>query len=197
MTERAKQLHTTADDQLAELIGCLSTADETTLRLPCYGREKLGDGTVAASAQHTADNYQRIASFLQTSARLSAAHEPTPPGAHRIPRLLRALGHGPADHVEHGAGPGQHDDHYTAENIDLSAIIKQLSGLRETLGHIAELSDRQLNAVPPKDSFRFCDGQRTLEQVLAGLLKHQGHQVDAPPVRAAIKDLVDQDYRRR
>lgn len=46
-------------------------------------------------------------------------------------------------------------------------------------GQIAELADSQLDAIPPKDAFRFCDGQRTLEQVLAGLLKHQGHQLEA------------------
>jgi hypothetical protein len=31
----------------------------------------------------------------------------------------------------------------------------------------SELTDSQLDQVPPKHSFRFCDGQRTLEQVLA------------------------------
>ena len=36
-----------------------------------------------------------------------------------------------------------------------------------------------VDQVPPKDSFRFCDGQRTLEKVLAGLLKHQAHQLEA------------------
>ena len=39
--------------------------------------------------------------------------------------------------------------------------------------------NRLKDAIPPKDSFRFCDGERTLEQVLVALLKHQGHQVDA------------------
>ncbi|MBV8713036.1 MAG: hypothetical protein JOY56_14705 [Solirubrobacterales bacterium] len=42
----------------------------------------------------------------------------------------------------------------------------------------------QLDRVPAKDSFRFCDGERTLEQVLLGLLKHQDHQVQA--LRAAL-----------
>lgn len=83
MTERRKQLHTTADEQIAELIALLPTVDEASLRLPCPGREKLGDGTLAAAARHTADNYQRIAAFVQTSDRMSGVHEPTPHGGHR------------------------------------------------------------------------------------------------------------------
>ena len=58
-------------------------------------------------------------------------------------------------------------------------MVEQLKASRDTLGRIGELTDSQLDAIPPKDSFRFCDGQRTLEQVLAGLLKHQAHQVEA------------------
>lgn len=65
MIERSKQLHATADRQIEALIGLLSTLDEATLRLPRPGREKLGDGTVAASAWHAVDNYQRIATFVQ------------------------------------------------------------------------------------------------------------------------------------
>jgi hypothetical protein len=179
MTERGQELHATADEQIADLLALVSTVDEAALRLPCPGREKLGDGTVGASVRHTAENYQRIAGFVQTSDRMSGAHAPTPNGAHRIPRFLRAIGHGPADHAEHGPGAGQHDDQYTAGNIDLTAVVTELSASRDSLGRIAELTDIQLNAIPPKDSFRFCDGRRTLEQVLAALLKHQSHQVDA------------------
>lgn len=179
MTERGNALHATSDPQIAALIDLMSTVDEAALRLPCRGREKLGDGTVAACARHTADNYQRIAAFVQTSDRMSAAHAASQHNGHRIPRFLRAFGHGPADHGEHGPGAGQHEDSYSADNIDLSTVVTQLSASRGTLGQVAELTDSQLDAVPPKDSFRFCDGQRTLEQVLASLLKHQSHQVDA------------------
>ena len=89
MTERGKQLHAIADGQIAELIALIATVDEAALRLPCPDREKLGDGTVGASVRHTADNYQRIAEFIQASdqrsvaprpqggPRLSAAHDPT------------------------------------------------------------------------------------------------------------------------
>jgi hypothetical protein len=174
MTERARGLSATADEQIAELIDLLSTLDQAALRRPCPGREKLGDGTIGAAARHTADNYERIADFVQTSDQMSAAH-----GGHRIPRFLRALGHEPQDHANHDHGPTQHDHGYTAENIDLDAVLEQLNASRSTLARIAELDDSQLDAIPPKDGFRFCDGQRTLEQVLASLLKHQAHQVEA------------------
>ena len=94
-------------------------------------------------------------------------------------RFVHALGQGPADHGEHGPGAGQPADSYSADNIDLDAVVRQLTASRDTLGQVAGLTDSQLDAIPPKDTFRFCDGQRTFEQVLASLLKHQRHQVDA------------------
>jgi hypothetical protein len=72
---------------------------------------------------------------------------------------------------------------YSADTIDLDAVVTQLTASRDTLGQVAELTDRELDVIPPKDSFRFCDGQRTLERVPASLLKHQRHEVDA--LRAA------------
>ena len=174
MTKRGQELSVNADRQIAELIDVLSALDQAALRGPCPGREKLGDGTIGAAAQHTADNYQRIADFVQTSDRMSAGH-----GGHRIPRFLRALGHGPHDHANPETGAARHRNGYTEDSIDLDAVVGQLNASRDALGRIGELTDSQLDAVPPKHSFRFCDGQRTLEQVLAGLLKHQAHQVEA------------------
>jgi len=178
MTERGQELAATADQQIAELIDLLVALDQAALDRPCPGREKLGDGTIAAAARHTADNYQRIAGFVQTSDHMSAGHQPQG-GGHRMPRFLRALGHGPQDHAERGHGAGRHDDQYTAVTTDPAAVVEALTAARDALGRIAELTDSQLDQIPPKDVFRFCDGQRTLEQVLAALLKHQAHQVDA------------------
>jgi hypothetical protein len=179
MTGRATHLHATADGHIAELIGFIAAIDDATLRLPCPGREKLGDGTIAASARHTADNYQRIAEFLKISDRMSGTNEPSQHGGRPIPRFLGAFGHGPPEHAANGPGAGERQNEHTADNIDLNRLVKQLTAARATLGRIAELTDSQPDAIPPKDSSRFCDGQRTLEQVLAGLLKHQGHQVAA------------------
>jgi len=154
MAERAEQLHSTANGQIEQLIGLLSSIDQATLRLPCPGRQKLGDGTVGALVSHTADNYQRIAGFVQTS--------------------------------EGAPGAGQHGHGHSADNIDPTAVITQLSAARDALGRLAELTNGQLDAVPPKDSFRFCDGQRTLHQVLASLLKHQAHQLDSIQTTVAL-----------
>ncbi|MBV9339099.1 MAG: hypothetical protein JO243_24685 [Solirubrobacterales bacterium] len=179
MSERANELHATADRQVADLLDLVAALDDETSRRPCPGRDKLGDGTVAASAQHTADNYERIADFLTASRRASAAHAPAKHGGHRIPRFLRSRGHGSAEHAEHGPSAGRHDAPYTADNTDLADLTRRLSTTRDALRQIAELTDGQLNAIPPGGSFRFCDGRRTLEQVLASLLKHQGHQLGA------------------
>jgi hypothetical protein len=178
MTERANQLRLTADRQITDLLDMISTLDEDSSRMPCPGREKLGDGTVAACARHTADNYQRIAAFVTTSDRKS--DEPSEPGGHRRPRFARSLGHGPTrGHDENGSEPALHDGPYTADDTDLALVTRQLSTTRETLRKIAELTDSQLDAVPPEGAFRFCDGQRTLDHVLASLLKHQARQLDA------------------
>ena len=186
MTERGKQLHTIADRQITELADLIRTLDEATLRLPCTGREKLGDGTVGAFAQHTAHNYRRIGAFVAASDQMSAAHLTGQP-AHRIPRFLRGLGHQTAQHSHNGPDNHRHDEPYTAENASRADLAEQLSAARENLSGIAELTDRQLDTVPPKNSFRFCDGQRTLEQVLTALLKHQDHQVRA--LQAALSPI--------
>jgi hypothetical protein len=101
-----------------------------------------------------------------------------------MPRFVRSLGHGPEGHAGTGPGPSFRDGAYTADNTDLTLVARQLSTTRETLRQIAGLTKDQLDAVPPEGAFRFCDGQRTVEDVLARLLKHQDHQLDA--LKAAI-----------
>ena len=102
---------------------------------------------------HIADNYHRIAAFIRGGGA----------GEHRL-----AAAH------NHPAPP---------QNIPLHQLLAELSAAPRGLSPLADLADEQLDTVPPPDAARFCDGKRTLEQVLAGMLKHQGHQVDA--VRAA------------
>jgi hypothetical protein len=173
MTSRAQRLHATADEQIAELIHIVSLEDHM-LRRPLPGREKLGDGTIGASARHTADNYQRIAGFIATSSQMTAGHDSR---GHRMPGFLRGLGHPPRRHT---APPGAgHDVGYSADTTNPRALADQLTATRGALGRIADLTDSQLDAIPPIDSFRFADGRRTLEQVLASLLKHQAHQLAA------------------
>jgi hypothetical protein len=185
VSERGIQLRETADEQISELIGLFSARGEAALILPCAGREKLGDGTVAALALHTADSYLRIAGFLQTTGQMSGARAEAAQGGHGIPGLLLADAHAPRGHAECGHDEGTHDGDYTAHNVDLHGLLERLSTGRDALSLLADLPDERLDSVPPTGSFRFCDGQRTLEQVVVSLLKHQGHQIDA--MKAAVR----------
>lgn len=176
MSDRGTQLLQVADTQIAELTKLLSARDEAALRLPCPGREKLGDGTIAACASHTAENYLRIARFVTGDDQAPVTHGPKRRGPHRIPSFIRggkhASGHNPG---MHSARPG---------DVDRQGVLEALSGGRDALGLLASRTDEQLDTVPPASDMKFCDGQRTLHQIVANLLNHQGHQVDA--LRAAL-----------
>ncbi len=156
MGERGAQLLQTARGQISELVGLLSTHGDAALTRPCPGRGTLGDGTVGATAMHAADNYGRIAGFLQAT-----------------------VG-GPGSYRESG-----HGGHYRAEDVDLDDLLERLARALNAVNLVGELSDEHLHEVPPRSDMRFCDGQRTLEQVLTSLLRHQRHQVDA--LRAAVE----------
>jgi hypothetical protein len=153
---RARQLHETADHQLAELAEILSRAGQAGLERPCAGRERLGDGTVGAVAAHAIDNYGRIAQFVADVRDGTARHEPAP--------------HGQA----HGA-----------TDVELNSLLGHLESARVALAGIEGLTDAQLDSVPPAGAMRFADGERTLEQVIANLLNHQRHQIEA--VTAALR----------
>src|SRR5436309_3515157 len=131
MSERSQRLYAVAEQQITNLIALLSNLDESALRLPCRDRENLGDGTVGACMRHTADSYQRIAGFVESSDQMSAGHAPAPHGAHRMPRVLPAVGHGPPNR----ANPA--DEPYTSASVDRGALLEQLSASRGMLGHIA------------------------------------------------------------
>jgi hypothetical protein len=47
MNEGARQLQTTAEAQIDQLVGLVLGADDAVLRRPCPGREKRGDGTAS------------------------------------------------------------------------------------------------------------------------------------------------------
>jgi hypothetical protein len=169
MSERGTQLFQMADGQLSELIDLLSTRDEAALSLPCPGREKLADGTVGALATHTADNYVRIAGFIAGDATASPSHS-----THRSFRSIasRFGRHGRGEHGPWMHGPG-------AGTADRAGVLDRLSKGREAMRVVAELTDEQLDSVPPASDMKFCDGQRTLEQIVTNLLNHQSHQLDA------------------
>jgi len=147
---RGAALLATATEQISELIGLLSTRGDPGLMLPCPGRGRRGDGTVGATAAHTAGNYDRIAAFLTAT----------------------VDGHG-------GHASGEHDREHRIENVELDDLLERLSAARDALALLAELRDEQLDLAPAASEMKFGDGRRTLEQILSSLLKHQRHQVDA------------------
>jgi hypothetical protein len=157
MTQRGTPLLDTANMQIAELHKLLSTGGRDVLRLPCPGRENLGDGTVGATAEHLAYAYQQLARFIQA--------------AGTAPDVGSAGGH------RHQQRPHHHQ--HDRERIGVQELQQQLSAAVGTFGALAELSDEQLDSLPPAGSFRYCDGQRTLEQVIASVLRHQQHHIDA------------------
>jgi hypothetical protein len=150
IANRGTPLLHVAQEQIDKLSGLLSAAGDAAMRLPCPGRERLGDGTVGAAAAHTADSYRRLARFLQ-GMRQPSDHDP-------------ANGHGPG---------------YSAHDISLAELLARLTAAREALAPLATLTHEQLGAVPSETEMRFADGKRTLEQVVVSVLKHQRHQIDA------------------
>jgi hypothetical protein len=180
LSKRGAQLLDAAEGQINELIGLLSRPGEADLSLPCPGREKLGDGTVAALALHTTDSYLRIAGLLQATSQIPAGQ----PRRHPIPRPVSSGDYPSHRHVNGGHDVDRHYGDYTAENVDLHNLLERLSTGRDNLNLLADMTDQQLDTTPPAGSFRFCDGQRTLEQVISALLNHQRHQIDA--IEAAI-----------
>ncbi len=170
MSQRGTQLLQMTDGQLSELINLLSTREDAVVSLPCPGREKLADGTVGAVAKHTADNYVRIADFIAADAKA-----PSGKSTHRSFRSIAARlgGHGRGEH-----GPSMHGPS-AAGTIDRAGVLNRLSKGREAMRVLAELNDEQLDAVPRASDMKFCDGQRTLEQIVTNLLNHQSHQLGA------------------
>ena len=148
MSTRTQRLLEEATQQIDTLADNLTRAGEAALARPCPGRGKLGDGTVGAVATHTTDNYRRVAGFLRATAGAGARH--------------------PAS--MHGA-------RYGAEDVDLGDLLGRLEAAKHELAVLAEL-DGALDTVPAAGDMKFADGERTLEQILASILKHQRHQVD-------------------
>lgn len=163
MSERGTKLLQMADGQISEAIGLLSGSGESALMRPNPAREKLGDGTVGASALHTADGYHRIAGIIRANC----------PG-------LGERGAVEDRHVGRDHGNGD----YRVEKVDLQELLGRLSAGRDALSLLPDLSDAQLDHVPRAGSARFCDGKRTLEQLVRAALKHQRGNLDA--LKAAL-----------
>jgi hypothetical protein len=73
---------------------------------------------------------------------------------------------------------GGHTDARSAQAITLPELVGLLIGGRDALQPLGDLSDAQLNTVPPAGAMRFCDGRRTLQEVITRLLAHQANNVE-------------------
>lgn len=157
---RGNELLFEAATQIRDLIGLLTAAGEEGLRRTCTGREQLGAGTVGAVASHAADRYLDVAEFVEATVHARRAH--------------RA-----------GAPHGGSHCHQAAGEVTLDDLVGRFSAADHALRVLGELGDEQLQAVPPAREMKFCDGRRTLEQIVSSLINHQRHQVDA--IRGAIR----------
>jgi len=147
MGERGTRLMEKANGQLSEIIEFFGTLDEADLRKPCADEsaEHSAGDTVGAVAAHMAEGYHHLGRFLQ-----AAGYVPGQPAA--------GNNHG----HDHGHAPEA-----------LPGIRDRLTAGKVPLGLLADLTDEQLDSVPPAGSSRFSDGRRTLEQVIDAVIAHQ------------------------
>lgn len=156
MSLRAQRLHEVAESQVAQLAELLAGLGDAGLGRPCPGRARLGDGSVAAVALLATGSYEQIGEFV-TAARTGIAPRQT----------------------------DRHRELHSATAMTVDALVARLHAAREALTPIAQLSDDELDSVPDAGEMKFADGTRTFEQIIASLLRHQRHQVDALAAAAA------------
>jgi len=153
MSERGIWLVERADRQLSEMIEFFGTLDEGDLPKPCLdesAEDRPGD-TVAAVAAHTAEGYHHLGRFLQATGYA--------PG---LPATGNNHGH------DHGHAP-------TPES--LPDMRDRLAEGKAPIGLLADLTDEQLDSLPPVGSSRFSDGRRTLDQVIDAVIAHQAEHL--------------------
>src|SRR5918993_5777237 len=62
----------------------------------------------------------------------------------------------------------------------LPDVVDRLTAGKAPIGLLADLTDEQLDSVPPAGSSRFSDGCRTLEQVIDAVIAHQAAHLVTP-----------------
>ena len=137
------------------MIEFFGTLDEADLHKPCpdeSAEDSAGD-TVGAVAAHMAQGYHFLGKFLQADEYVPGS----PPTGNR-----KGRGH------RYRPGHGR-----TFSPAALPDVVNQLTGGKAPIGLLADLTDEQLDSVPPAGSSRFSDGRRTLEQVIDAVIAHQ------------------------
>ena len=164
MGDRGTRLMAKADGQLSETIEFFATLEEADLRKACTdeGAEDSSGGTVAAVAAHTAEGYHQLGRFLR-----AAGYVPGLPETGSD----RGRGHGGRDR---GQDRGQEHRHAHGHAPDaLPDMRGRLSEGKVPIGLLAELTDEQLDGLPPAGSSPFSDGRRTLDRVIEAAIAHQ------------------------
>ena len=159
MSERGTRLMAKADRQLSEMIEFFGTLEEADLHKPCpdeSAEDSAGD-TVGAVAAHMAQGYHFLGKFLQAEGYVPGS---PPPGN------WKGRGH------RYRPGHGR-----TFPPAALPDVVDRLTGGKAPIGLLADLTDEQLDSVPPAGSSRFSDGSRTLEQVIDEVIAHQAAQL--------------------
>ena len=118
---------------------------------------------------HTADNYGRIAGFVDGD-RLR-------PAAEIAPQSSRALGT-PQRPATGSAATTWARRRLHRRQRRARPRRRGVSTSRAALRRLAELTDAQLDPVPPERT-PVLRRERALNEILASLLKHQQHQLDA------------------
>ena len=155
MSERGTRLMAKADRQFSEMIEFFGTLDEADLHKPCPG-ESTEDGagdTAGAVAAHMSQGYRFLGKFLQADGYVAES-----------PATGNRKGRGHRYRLGHGR---------TFPPAVLPDMVDRLTGSKAPIGLLADLTDEQLDSVPPAGSSRFSDGRRTLEQVIDKVIAHQ------------------------
>ena len=155
MSERGTRLMAKADSQLSEMIEFFGTLDEADLHKPCpdeSAEDSAGD-TVGAVAAHMAQGYHFLGKFLQAE-----GYVPGP----------WATGNRKGRGHRYRPGHGR-----TFPPAALPEVVDRLTASKAPVGLLADLTDEQLDSVPPAGSSRFSDGSWTLEQVIDEVIAHQ------------------------
>jgi hypothetical protein len=160
MSERGTALMTKAGRQLDEIAAFLGTLNQADLAKPCAdgsagdtvdaaAAHRAGD-TVGATASHMADGYDHLGRLLPTTGYVPGSQ----PGG---------------DHHSHDHS---HDHDHARVPEALPDLRARLMGGKARIALLADLTDEQLDSVPPAVGL-FADGRRTLEQVIEAVIAHQ------------------------
>ena len=151
MSERGIALMTKVSRQLDEMAEFFGTLGEADLRKPCL-KDDAGS-TVGAVAARAAEVSHYLGRFLEATGYV--------PGS-----LATGNSHNHGDNYGHGHAAPEALPH-------LQDLLDRRTGGKAAISLLSDLTDEQLDNVPPAGSGRFCDGRRSLERAIDAVIAHQ------------------------